>query len=192
VKCFLLAILVPAAVATASSQSRVTPHANRSWHLYRDDVNGIAFSYPPDLRVVTPSVADQHIEGLVSLVLLVRADDPRPHRSPTVSVHVKVCGDRLVSCFDEARLRIVCDRFESFPVGDGRAFQCVNYGRAACHWSAVVLRGKREVTIQTPTADYHANQDAGGSRPACVERLIANRKTSPLAGILASFAVESR
>ena len=192
-KRLLLAMLVLASVVTGSSQSRVTPRANSAWRVYRDDVNGIAFRYPPDLRVVTPSVADAHIDGLVSLVLLVPADDPSPHPFPVLQVNVIVCDDPKASprvpCLDEAWFRDVCDRFEPFSIGNRRARQCVDYGSAACHWSALVLREGRQVAIRTPASDHRANGETSG-RSACADRVVMNRKSPPLDGILASFAFE--
>ena len=185
-------MLVLASVVTGSSQSRV-PQANSSWREYRDDANGIAFKYPPDLRVVTPSVTDAHIEGLVNLVHLVSADDPRPHPFPILRVLVIVCGDPKanprVPCLNEAWFRRVCHRFEPFPVGNRRGLQCVDYGSAACHWSAVVLRDGRRVTILTPASDHLANGETN-DRSVCADRLVTNRKNPPLDGILASFAFE--
>jgi len=155
-------------------------------------VNGIAFRYPPDLRVVTPSVADAHIQGLVSSVFLVPADDPSPHPVPVLQVHVIACGDPnadpRIPCLDEASFR-GSDRFESFPLGNRRGLQCVDDGSAACHWRAVVLREGREVTIRTPAPDQRANDETRG-RSECADRIVANRKRPPLDGILASFVFE--
>lgn len=191
VRRLLLALLLLLSVATGSSQSQVTD-PNDSWRVYRDGVHGIAFRYPPALRVVTPSVADAHIEGLVSVVHLVPVDDPRPHPLPILQVHVGVCGEPKaprVPCPDVAALVASCDKFETFSVGNKRGSQCIRCGSAACHWSAEVVGNGRRVTILTPASDHRANEETS-SRSACAERLVANRKRPPLDGILASFMFE--
>ena len=80
----------------------------------------------------------------------------------------------------------MCDRFEKFALGDATAIQCVTYGRAACQWSAVVLREKGRVEISTPAAERDANLTTS-DRAACADAVVAMRTRSLLKQMLASF-----
>jgi hypothetical protein len=109
---------------------------------------------------------------------------------PVLVVSVFVCNDPAlhtrVPCRDESFYRNVCDRFEKFPLGDATAIQCVTYGRAACHWRAVVLREKGWVEISAPAAERDANLRTN-DRSVCADAVVAIRTPSALKQVLASF-----
>ena len=94
--------------------------------------------------------------------------------------------DPHVPCVDENSYRQVCDRFEKFQLGDATAIQCVTYGKAACHRSAVVLREKSRVKVSTPAADREANLKTTDRAP-CADAVVAIRTDSLLRKVLASF-----
>ena len=79
----------------------------------------------------------------------------------------------------------MCDRLEKFELGDAIAIQCVTYGKAACHWSAVVLREKNSVEISTPAANREANLKRTDRAP-CADAVVAIRTDSLLGKVLAS------
>lgn len=160
------------------------------WSRFRDDAHRVSFTYPPELRPVNVPAESLHIGGLVKAVSVV-SNNPRAVGSlPVLTVHVFRCDDpRLnprVPCRDESSYRTWCDRFETFPVGDSVAIQCVTYGRAACHWSAIVLRDKGSVDISAPAAEYAANVSTT-DRAVCTTRVVAMRMKSPVKEMLASF-----
>ncbi len=142
----LFTLLVLASAATAFAQPVATPTAD--WLDYRDDANGIAFRYPPNLKVVVPSVEGPNASGLVSIVELWPADSPSAGFA-VLAIHVKVCGDPMVACWDDAQRRS-CHSFEAFPLGNARAFQCVDFGSAACHWSAQISPGTGIAALFSP------------------------------------------
>ena len=59
----------------------------------------------------------------------------------------------MVACWDEAQRRS-CHSFEAFALSNARAYQCVDFGSAACHWSAQVDGKGRQVMFQAPAAVY--------------------------------------
>lgn len=167
-----------------AAQSLPSPGAN--WRTFLDDVNGISFRYPPDLKVAMPSVETAHIAGLVSVVQLWSGDMPRP-ALPVLTMHVLACDDRMAPCLDETQRRS-CHSFEVFPLGNARAFQCVDFGSAACHWSAQVAHRGRQIRIQAPAAGHEVNGRAH-DRSSCARAMTEIRTHSPIAGILAVLRI---
>jgi hypothetical protein len=137
------------------------------WPRFRDEASGVSFAYPTDLRpVILPAEKLRGIEGWVSELLLVADAAGDKEKQTILAVNVYVCDPR-VPCFDEKTHRKICDRFEKFPLGDATAIQCVTYGRGACHWSAIVLRGKGRVEISAPHAEREScSQRQTPVRPA--------------------------
>jgi len=159
------------------------------WPRFRDEAHRVSFAYPPDLRPMNISAESLHIDGLVKKVAVV-SNDPRAPGLPVLTVEVSICDDPKldprVPCRDESSYRKWCDRFETFPVGDSRAIQCVTYSRGACSWSAIVLRDKGSVEISAPAAEYAANTSAT-DRSDCAAKVVAGRMASPVKEMLASF-----
>ena len=192
VRALLRVMLVIASAATAFAQPVATPTPPTDWLVYRDDANAISFRYPPNLNVVKPSLEHMHVRGLVSIVQLWPVDDPKPDW-PVLTMTVVACGEPAVPCSDdarvEARLRLWCHNFEQFPVGNAQAFQCVEFGSAACHWSAQVNRDRLRIGIGAPSAAQEVNERTHG-REECAEGMTKIRTLAPIAGILASFVFD--
>jgi hypothetical protein len=188
----LLGLLI-LALAGLQSQSVPVPSDTANWPRFRDEAHRLSFAYPPELHpVISPAEQLRGIGGWVSRVLLVADDSGGTEKLPVLAVSVFVCDDPAldprVPCADESFYRNVCDRFEKFPLGDATAIQCVTYGRAACSWSAVVLREKGSVRISTPAADRDANWNLKtNTRVACADAVVAIRTELPLKQVLASF-----
>jgi hypothetical protein len=180
----LIALILSLVTFHAQTRAETT-----EWPRYQDDAHRVSFAYPPDLHPVAGATESLGLPSLVKQLSLV-LNDPRPDGWPVLRVAVFTCDDRRlnprVPCRDKSSYRKVCDRFETFPVGDSVAIQCVTYGRGACHWSAIVLRDKGSVEISAPAAEYAAN-DGNPDRTACATRVVAIRMTSPVREILASF-----
>ena len=173
------------------SQPRPVSSGTAQWPRFRDEAHRVSFGYPPWLHPLILSAEElRGLEGWVSRVLLVADDPGGRERLPVLAVSVSVCDDpRLdpgVPCVDDKSYRKVCDRFEKFPLGDATAIQCVTYGRAACQWSAIVLREKGSVRISTPAAEREANLKTN-DRAACADAVVAIRTQSLLRQVLESF-----
>jgi hypothetical protein len=180
---FLMVVLVG-----WQAQTGPVPSDTAKWSRFSDEAQRVSFAYPSALRpVISPAEELRGLQGWVRRVSLV-ADDPRvTAKLPVLAVSVFVCDDSgLNPCFDENFYRKVCDRFAKFPLGDATAIQCVSYGRAACQWSAVVLRKKGRVLITSPAGDSDANAGTN-ERAACADRAVAIRTRSPVKELLASF-----
>ena len=167
------------------------PSGNAQWPRFRDEAHRVSFAYPPGLHpVISPAEELRGLEGWMSRVLLVADDPGGREKLPVLAVSVFVCDDPgldpRVPCVDTKWYRKVCDRFEKFPVGDATAIQCVTYGRAACQWSAVVLREKDSVRISAPAAEREANLKTN-DRAACADAVVAIRTQSLFRQVLASF-----
>ena len=65
----LLASLVLGSAISAAAQSDAVPTTPTDWLLYRDEVNGISFRYPPDLRVISTPATDSSYGLLLSVDL---------------------------------------------------------------------------------------------------------------------------
>jgi len=185
-----LVYLLLLSVLASQAQTR---HPTEEWPRFRDDAHHVSFAYPPDLRPVTVSAESLHIDGLVKKVSVV-SNDPRTTGLPVLTVNAFICDDPKlhpgVPCRDESSYRTWCDRFETFPVGDSRAIQCVTYSRGACSWSAIVLRDKGSVEISAPAAEYAANLSTR-DRSECAARVAAARTASPVREMLASFRLRN-
>jgi hypothetical protein len=181
-----LVALILVSLASFHAHAR---QVDAEWPRFRDDAHRVSFAYPPDLQPVAGATESLGLPSLVKQLSLV-SNDPRPNGWPVLRVAVFTCDDpRLkprVPCQDKSSYRKVCDRFETFLVGDSVAIQCVTYGRGACHWSAIVLRDKGSVEISAPAAEYAAN-DGNPDRTACATRVVAIRMMSPVREMLASF-----
>jgi hypothetical protein len=160
------------------------------WPRFQDDAHRVSFAYPPDLHSVVDATPDLGLPSMVKRLSLVSNDPRGDGWWPVLRVAVFICDTpRLnprVPCRDRSSYRKVCDRFETFRLGDSVAVQCVTYGRAACHWSAIVLRDKGSVEISAPAAEYAAN-DGNPDRSVCATRVVAIRMMSPVREMLASF-----
>ena len=174
-------------VSTASAQA---PEDARLWTVFQDAATGISFRYPQEwLLVSIPCRPGGDLFGCLSSVNLHPAPSPRyPVPVPALQVDVHTCRASNrgpgFPCTPE-ELRKSC---EPFQVGDARAFECIDFDSETCHWSAVVPLDGREILIATPQLDEDARKD-DRSKAECVERVIANRKTSPLKEIFASFSI---
>jgi hypothetical protein len=187
----LLVCLVMVTLAGLQSQARPASAGTPEWPRFRDEAHRLSFAYPPELHpVISPTEELRGLEGWVSRVLLVDDDPGGTEKLPVLAVSVFVCDDPAldprVPCRDENFYRKVCDRFEKFGLGDATAIQCVTYGRAACQWSAVVLREKGSVRISAPAADRDA-QLGRNTRAACADAVVVIRTESPLRQVLTSF-----
>jgi hypothetical protein len=178
--------LVCLSVVAVSAQSPTDD--TRSWQVYRDDANGISFRYPPNLKVVKPSLEHMHVRGLLSIVKLLPTHDPKPDR-PVLTMTVFACGEPGLPCLDEAWFRRVCHNFEAFPLGNARAFQCVDFGSAGCHWKAQVNRDRLRIGIGAPSAEHEINGRTH-ERAECAEGVTKIRTLAPIDGILASFVFD--
>jgi hypothetical protein len=186
----LMRMLVCLILLSLLSFHTQTRQADAEWPPFRDGAHRVSFAYPPDLRPVNVPVENLHIGGLVKKVSVV-SNNPRSVGSlPMLTVQVFTCDDPLVNprvpCRDESSYRKWCNRFETFPVGDSVAIQCVTYGRAACHWSAIVLRDKGSVEISAPAAEYAVNVSTT-DQTVCTTRVVTMRMKPPVKEILASF-----
>ncbi len=171
-------VLWSALTVSAKSPPAVQPTL---WRPFRDFATGISLKYPPELHLRTIALGRGTRARVAELVA-----PESPSSFQILTVDVLTCGDQTIPCFDEKWYRDVCHSFEAFALGNVRGLQCVSFGSAACHWSAVVLRGNRQVTIITPASDHQANNETHG-REECAARLVTNRGKSPLREILASF-----
>ena len=187
IRALLLALLVIAAAASAFAQSLATPTTPTDWLEYRDDASGFSFRYPPTLKVVKPSLEHMHVRGVLSVVQLWPVGDPKPDW-PVLTMAVFACGEP-VPCSDEARLRQSCHSLEQFRVGNAQAFQCVEFGSAACHWSAHMNWNKRRIGIGAPSAAQEVNERTHG-REDCAEGMNKIRTLAPIKAILASFVFD--
>ncbi len=162
--------------------------ARADWLVYRDDANGIAFRYPPSLKVDVPALERPNGSGIVSIVQLWPADGSR-EGSAVLAILVQVCGDPMVACWDRVYRRD-CHSFETFPVGNAHAFQCVDFGSAACHWSAHLDHKGRQILIQAPAAGYEINGRSRG-REECAKGMTEIRSVDPIKAILSSFVFDN-
>ena len=161
------------------------------WPRFRDESHRVSFAYPPGLHpVISPSEELRGLGGWASRVLLIADGPDGREKLPILAVSVFICDDPgldpRVPCVDDKWYRKVCDRFEKFPLGDATAIQCVTYGKAACQWSAVVLREKGSVQISAPAAEREATLKTN-DRAACADAVVAIRTQSLLRQVLASF-----
>jgi hypothetical protein len=154
------------------------------WLVFSDPANGIAFRYPPTLKVLVPSLERANGSRLLSVVQLWPADVP-PEGFAVLSILVRACGDPMSACMNETQRR-GCHSFKAFPLGNARAFQCVDFGSAACHWSAQVDLKGRQITIQAPAAGYEINGRTHG-REECAQAMTKIRSQPPVKAILESF-----
>ena len=189
----LLVCLLMVTLGSLQSQPGPVSSGTAQWSRFRDEAHRVSFAYPPGLHpIISPAEELRGVGGWVSRVLLVADDPGGTEKLPVLDVSVFVCDDPAldprVPCVDEKSYRKVCDRFEKFPLGDATAIQCVTYGRAACHWSAVVLREKGSVRISTPAAQREANLETT-DRASCADAVVAIRTQSLLRQVLASFRV---
>jgi hypothetical protein len=182
-------LCVCATVSTAYAQE---PQDAASWSVYQDEATGISFRYPADWQVGMLPCPPGGLWGCLSSVLLGPAGssrDPLPY--PALKMDVHTCDGSPTGlglpCSTESMLN-KCLGFERFQVGDSQGLQCIEVFSGTCSWSAVVPLDGREIKIGAPYFDYQANEHAR-TPEECVERVIANRKTSPLREILASFAI---
>jgi hypothetical protein len=187
----LLVCLLMVTLAGLRSQPGPVPSGTAQWPRFLDEAHRVSFAYPPGLHpVISPAEELRGLGGWVSRVLLVADDPGGREKLPVLAVSVFICDDPgldpRVPCVDDKWYRKVCDRFEKFPLGDATAIQCVTYGRAACQWSAVVLREKGSVRISTPAADSEANLKTN-DRAACADAVVAIRTQPLLRQVLASF-----
>jgi hypothetical protein len=148
----LLVRLLMLTLAGLQSQAVPVSSDTAKWPRFRDEAHRLSFAYLIGLHsVVSPAEELRGLGGWVSRVVLVADDPGGTEKLPVLVVSVFVCDDPAldprVPCRDENFYRNVCDRFEKLPLGDAIAIQCVTYGRAACQWSAVVLREKGRVEI---------------------------------------------
>jgi len=174
----------------AGSQAQVGP-VPAEWLRFRDDAHGVSFAYPPGLHpVIAPAEHLRGIGGWGAQVSLLADDSGSVGKLAVLTVDVFICDrpwlDPGVPCRDERSYRRLCDRFEKVRVGGDVGMQCVTYGRAACSWSAIVLREKGRVEISAPAADRAANLNTT-DRAACADGVVAGRTESPLKEMLASF-----
>ena len=174
----------------AGSQAQVGP-VTAEWPRFRDDAHRVSFAYPPGLHpVIAPAENLRGLGGWMSRVSLLADDAGSVGKQAVLTVDVFICDhpglDPRVPCHDESFYRRVCDRFKKVSVGDGVGIQCVTYGRAACSWSAVVLREQGRVEISAPAADSAANLKTT-DRAACADGVVAGQTESPLKEVLASF-----
>jgi hypothetical protein len=181
---FLAAIfgILPMSAGVAAAQ----PHA--SWRLYEDTASGFSFRYPPDLHVVpgtAASIEASHIEGLTASVSL-KSDALVSGNPawPVIRVHVMTCGP-MAMCTPEAWLRS-CSHRKVFSLGNLQAVQCVDFGSAACHWSATIRSATREVKIFSDVTDQLAN-DRGQTREECAERVVPADAPYPILKIFRTF-----
>jgi hypothetical protein len=159
----------------------------QTWQLYRDEVNGFSFRYPSSLHVVESPVEPMHIDGLVRAVEVVTDPNSAERRGfPVLHMLLVKCGG-FAYCPDSERLRTSCDRFKVLPFGNTKAFQCVEYGSAACHWSARVLLNGMMLRVMTPATDHAAQERASRTRDACADRLVPAMSAYPIEGMFASF-----
>jgi len=189
----LLVRLLMLTLAGLQGQAVPVSSDTAKWPRFRDETHRLSFAYPIGLHsVVSPAEELRGLGGWVSRVSLVADDPGGTEKLPVLVVSVFVCDDPAldprVPCTDENFYRNVCDRFEKFPLGDATAIQCVTYGRAACQWSAVVLREKGRVEVSAPAADRDANWNLKtNTRAACADAVVAIRIQPPLKQLLASF-----
>ena len=182
--------LVVLLLLTLVGLQRVTgpvPSDTSQWPRYRDEANRLSFAYPTELHPVTiPAEKLRGFRDAVSKVLLLRGAAGDREGFPVLQATAFVC-DPVVRCLeDESFFRKVCDRFERFPLGDATAIQCVTYGSAACHWSAVVIRGHSRVEISAPEAERELQAEAN-TRAACADAMVTIRKQPIIGQVLASF-----
>lgn len=180
----LIALLSIATIVTPQTALRAIP---TDWKTYSDEVNGFSFRYPPSLHVVESPVEPMHIDGLLRAVEVVT--DPNSVESrgfPVLHMLLVKCGG-FAYCPDSKRLRTTCDRFKVLPFGNTKAFQCVYYGSAACHWSARVLLNGMTLWMMTPATDHAAQETAFRTLGECADRLVPAMSAYPIEGIVASF-----
>jgi hypothetical protein len=137
------------------------------------------------LRLSEGLAAGNHIDGFVGSVDLF-ADGQAT--TSILRVIVTDCLNRMAPCYDLRMLRQVCDRLASFPFGNRTAYQCVNSGRAACHWGAYVLLRDRMVHVMTMATDGAANE-AGPTRSSCADGLVPAMRAYPLEAMFSSFCI---
>jgi hypothetical protein len=189
----LLVRLLMLTLACLQSQTVPVSSDTAKWPRFRDEANRLSFAYPAGLHlVISPAEDLRGLGGWVSRVFLVAHNPGGAERLSVLAVSVFVCDDPAldpgVPCTDENYYQNVCDRVEKFPLGDATAIQCVTYGRAACQWSAVVLREKGKVEISAPAAARDAQLGTRThTRAACADAVVAIRTQSPLKQVLASF-----
>jgi hypothetical protein len=186
-------LISPLMVTLAGLQGQTGPASSDTakWSRFLDEAHRVSFAYPTGLHpVISPTEDLRGLDRWVSRVLLVDDNPGGTEKLPVLAVSVFVCDDPAldprVSCVDDKWYRKVCDRFEKFPLGDATAIHCVTYGRAACQWSAVVLRDKGKVEISAPAAARDANLRTN-TRAACADAVVAIRTQPLLRRVLASF-----
>jgi len=177
----LIGLLSQVAVVTPRTANQAIP---KDWKTYRDVANGLSFRYPPDFRLSEPSIADSGIDGLLREVSLYAEGE----YFSVLKVLVTDCKNRMAVCWDEASLRKTCDRLAPFPVGNRTAFQCVDYGRAACHWGAYVLLKGTMVRMISMATDRAASAN---TRSECANRLVPAMRAYPIEAMFSSFRFES-
>jgi hypothetical protein len=186
-------LISPLMVTLAGLQGQTAPASSdiAKWPRFRDESHRVSFAYPTGLHPVnSPTEEFRGLDGWMSRVLIVDDNPGGTEKLPVLAVSVFVCDDPAldprVPCVDDKWYRKVCDRFEKFPVGDATAIQCVTYGRAACQWSAVVLRDKGKVEISAPATARDA-QLRTNTRAACADAVVAIRTQPLLRQVLWSF-----
>jgi hypothetical protein len=71
-------------------------------------------------------------------------------------------------------------------LGNARAFQLLDFGSAACRWSALVKHKELQIIIQAPAAGYEVNGRTS-DRTSCAKAMLAIRSLAPIKAILATF-----
>ncbi len=150
-------------------------------------MNGFSFRYPSNLHIIESPVEPWHIEGLVRAVQVVTEPTSAESRGfPVLHMLLVKCGGNAY-CPDAERLRMSCDQFKVLPFGNTKAFQCVEYGSAACHWSARVLLNGMVLRVMTPATDHGAQNIASNTRAECADRLVPAMSAFPIDGMFPSF-----
>jgi hypothetical protein len=171
-------------MALAAVQSS---HADTfGWPQYRDPQSGVAFLHPPGLKVRAPQCPDTN--GCQRQIYL----EAPAASSATVFISVTACAAgsaNVAPCHDQRWFEDVCHSFQPLRLGNVQAFQCITFGSAACHWSAIVLGKARQIRIMTPAANRDANLKAS-TRAQCVQQLIEHRGRSPIMEILGSLDIQ--
>src|SRR5262245_34018830 len=107
-------LLILFAISAFAVDARGQGAPDTQWRVYRDDMNGFSFRYPPSLQVVEGPVEPMHIEGLVRAVVVRDPASPDSRSFPVMYMLVVKCGG-LAYCPDSKQLRTTCDRFKVLP-----------------------------------------------------------------------------
>jgi hypothetical protein len=120
--------------------------STQDWVLYRNAATGVAFRYPPSLRVHERDVQEF---GLLDAELIVDLVGDTEMNPGTVVlrfiVHRGLATPQKVAARSRS-LRGSCKSLTSMPINGHQALVCVYTGRAAIHWRLEVL-DPRECTI---------------------------------------------